>query len=183
MPEVPRFVLLDRDGVINKDLPGSVCRVEDFELLPDAATAIARLNDLGFAVLVITNQACVGRGDLAIDELRAIHARMHEEIAAAGGKIDAVYVCPHTDDDDCDCRKPRPGLIEQAARDYGFDRAATWMVGDSERDVVAAHAAGCRAALARSGKSLPGRARNDVPVFDRLLEFVDALSEGRVDHD
>ncbi len=175
--------MLDRDGVINRDLPGSVCRVEDLEMLPDVGAAIAALNRQGYGVLVITNQACVGRGDLTLDELDAIHERMLAEIAAEGGRVDAIYVCPHTDEDNCDCRKPRPGLIEQAARDYGFDRADTWMVGDSERDVIAAHAAGCRAALVRSGKRLDMPKRNNVPVFDKLLQFAHALARTQDNHD
>ncbi len=175
--------MLDRDGVINRDLPGSVCRVEDLEMLPDVGAAIAALNRQRYGVLVITNQACVGRGELTLDELDAIHERMLGEIAADGGRVDAIYVCPHTDEDNCDCRKPRPGLIEQAARDYGFDRADTWMVGDSERDVIAAHAAGCRAALLRSGKPLDMPRRNEVPVFDTLLQFAQAVAGMQDNHD
>ena len=174
-----RFVLLDRDGVINEDLPGSVCSLDDFKLLSGAAAAIAEMNRKSYRVLVITNQACVGRGDLAESELEVMHRLMLEQIADAGGAIDAIYVCPHTDEDDCDCRKPRPGLIEQAHADYGFDRATTWMVGDSPRDVEAALAAGCRAALVRSGKRMPSGVRTGVTVFDNLSAFVRQLEGQR----
>jgi D-glycero-D-manno-heptose 1,7-bisphosphate phosphatase len=179
MPSDARHcVLLDRDGVINRDLPGSVCSVADFEMLPDAAAAIAAMNRKGYRVLVITNQACVGRGDLAAAELDAIHALLLEQVAAAEGAIDAIYVCPHTDEDGCDCRKPKPGLIEQAHAKYGFDRAATWMLGDSPRDVEAALAAGCRAGLLRSG-GVPLPLRTGVTVFDNLSTFVRQLEDRR----
>jgi len=174
-----RFVLFDRDGVINKDLPGSVCSVDDFELLPGAADAIAAANRKGYRVLVITNQACVGRGDLSAAELDAIHRLMLEQVAAAGGVIDAIYVCPHTDADACECRKPRPGLIEQAYEDYGFDRANTWMIGDAVRDAEAALAAGVRPALVLSGKRLAEPLATEVTVFDNLRAFVRQLENRR----
>ena len=174
-----RVVLLDRDGVINIDRPGSVCRVDDFELLPGAADAVADMNRMGYRVLVITNQACVGRGDLPAAELDAIHRLMLRQVSEAGGEVDAIYVCPHRDEDDCNCRKPRPGLIEQAHVDYGFDRAATWMIGDSPRDAEAALAAGCRAALVRSGQRLQTPPGTGVTVFDNLSAFVRQLEERR----
>jgi len=173
------FVLLDRDGVINKNRPGSVCSVDDFELLAGAADAIAALNRKGYRGLVITNQACVGRGDLSSTELDAIHRLMLEQVAEAGGEIEAIYVCPHRDEDECDCRKPKPGLIMQAHADYGFDLAATWMIGDSPRDAEAALAAGCRAALVRSGTRLRTTPRTGVTVFDNLSAFVRQLEDRR----
>jgi D-glycero-D-manno-heptose 1,7-bisphosphate phosphatase len=171
------FVLLDRDGVINRDVPGSVCSIDDFELLPGAGEAVAELNRKGYGAIVITNQACVGRGDLASAELDGIHRLMLEQITEAGGIIDNIYVCPHIDEDDCNCRKPRPGLIEQAHAEYGFDRAATWMVGDSDRDVEAALTAGCRAALVRSGKPVQAALQTGVTVFDNLSDFVRDLED------
>ena len=170
-------ILLDRDGVINRDLPGSVCYRNDFELLPDVANAVAEANDKGYRVLVITNQACVGRGNLDFSELDAIHRKMQDEIGRSGGSIAGIYVCPHTDADDCDCRKPQPGLIEQAQRDHGFDPAVTWMVGDSVRDAEAAVRAGCRPALVRTGKSEPVESTAGIPVFDSLTHFVAELAD------
>jgi D-glycero-D-manno-heptose 1,7-bisphosphate phosphatase len=175
--ERDHFVLLDRDGVINKDLPGSVCSIDDFELLPGAGEAIAELNRKGYRAIVITNQACVGRGDLMPADLDGIHRLMLEQIAKADGKIDSIYVCPHIDADYCDCRKPRPGLIEQAYADYGFDRETTWMVGDSDRDIEAALAAGCRAALVHSGKQVQAPLQTGVSVFGNLPAFVRHLEE------
>lgn len=178
--EAGAFVLLDRDGVINRDRPQSVLGVEDFEMLPAAAAAITKLNDAGYRVLVITNQACVGRGELTVGELTAIHTLMLERVAEAGGHITGIYVCPHTDEDACNCRKPQPGLIEQARDEHAFEPAETWFVGDSDRDVRAAIAAGCRPALLRSGKPLEATP-DDVPVFDDLMQFANALVGGPVD--
>ena len=146
------YVVLDRDGVINVERPGSVLSREAFELLPGAAEAIAELNRKGYSVLVITNQGCVGRGELELDELEAIHAQMLDEVTQAGGHIDDTYVCPHIDEDGCDCRKPKPGLINRARGDYDFDSAVTWFIGDTVRDVGAVSNAGCRFGLVTSGQ-------------------------------
>ena len=179
MDTLNHCVLLDRDGVINRDLPGSVCSTSDFELLPGAGKAIAELNRKGYHVLVITNQACIGRGDLAAATLEAIHEQLQRHLARLGGRIDRFYVCPHVDEDNCDCRKPRAGLIERAYEDYGFERAATWMIGDSERDVEAALSAGCRAGLVRSGKNTDGGLRPEVPLFDDLAHFAREIEDQR----
>jgi D-glycero-D-manno-heptose 1,7-bisphosphate phosphatase len=176
---VNHFVLLDRDGVINRDLPGSVRSASDFELLPGAGEAIAELNRKGYHVLVITNQACIGRGDLTAAGLEAIHEQLQQRLARLGGRIERFYVCPHVDEDNCDCRKPRAGLIERAHEDYGFERAATWMIGDSERDVEAALSAGCRAALVRTGKNMAGVFCPDVPLFDDLAHFARNIEDQR----
>lgn len=170
------FVLLDRDGVINEDLPGSVLAESDFVLLPEVPEAIAMLNRKGYRVLVITNQACVGRDELSLDELNQIHESMLRDVRAAGGNIERIYVCTHADADDCDCRKPRPGLLTRAHREYGFDAARTWMVGDTDRDVAAAISAGVRPALVRSGKDPAQWLPDGVPVFDNLMHFAREIS-------
>jgi len=170
-------VLLDRDGVINRDLPGSVCSTSDFELLPGAARAIAEMNRKGYHVLVITNQACVGRGDLTPAGLEAIHRLLQRRLAGHGGRIERFYVCPHTDADNCDCRKPRTGLIERARADYGFQPAATWMVGDSARDIEAALGAGCRPGLVRTGNGVDGNLHAHVREFEDLSEFARELRD------
>jgi D-glycero-D-manno-heptose 1,7-bisphosphate phosphatase len=165
------FVMLDRDGVINRDLAESVRCKDDFVLLPRVPEAIATLNRAGFRVLVITNQACVGRGELGNDELARIHENMQQEIRAEGGNIERIYVCPHTDDDGCRCRKPKPGLILEAQQDFGFEPQRTWMVGDTRRDIEAAISAGCRPALVRSNKQPGYNPPDGVPVFDNLMQF------------
>ncbi len=174
-PSSTRVVLLDRDGVINRDRPGSVCELGQFEMLPGAADAISRLSHAGYQVIVVTNQACVGRGDLSPEELTRIHRMLDQEVNAAGGHLAAILVCPHTDADGCACRKPKPGLIEQARARYAFEPGDTWMVGDSMRDVEAALSAGCRPALVRSGKPLPDELPAGLPVFADLAGFVDRL--------
>lgn len=171
-----RFVLLDRDGVINRDLPQSVCSIKDFELLPNSTMAIAALCGLGYRVIVITNQACVGRGHLTLEELRHIHGRLGDEVAGVGGYITDIFVCPHTDVDECSCRKPKPGLILAAADKYAIDLPATWFVGDTLRDVEAALAAGCRPALVRSGKRFESPGTMSVPIFQDLNAFAAALA-------
>jgi len=171
-----RFVLLDRDGVINKDRPESVLSENEFVLLPHAPEAIAKLNHKGYRVLVVTNQACIGRGELAPDELERIHESMLRDVRAAGGDIERVYVCPHTDEDECDCRKPRPGMLTRAQRDFGFEPSQTWMIGDTERDVAAAIAAGLRPALVRAVRDPPYRGADGVPVFDDLMHFARTIS-------
>ena len=173
------YVLLDRDGVINVDLPGSVLSREEFELLPGAAEAIAELNRKGYRVLVITNQGCVGRGELQPAGLEAIHEKMLNEVAHAGGHIDEIYVCPHIDEDGCDCRKPKPGLINRARSDYDFDPAVTWFVGDTARDVGAAKNAGCRPGLIRSGHQGAEDFDDNLSVFDDLSHFARELEARR----
>ncbi len=171
-----RFVLLDRDGVINEDRPGSVLSESDFVLLPQVPEAIAELNHKGYRVLVVTNQACVGRGELDLDELDRIHESMLRGVRAAGGEIERIYVCPHTDEEDCDCRKPRPGLLNKARQDFGFDPSQTWMIGDTDRDVAAATSAGVRAALVRSNRDPAYGPPDGVRVFDDLIHFAREIS-------
>jgi D-glycero-D-manno-heptose 1,7-bisphosphate phosphatase len=176
---VSAVVLLDRDGVLNRDLPGSVTALRELSLEPGADQAVALLSRAGYAVLVITNQAAVGRGQLSPQELERINAQLASWISAAGGRIDRFYVCPHTEQEGCPCRKPRPGLIEQACSEWGFVRAQTWFVGDAERDVAAGRAAGCRPALVRSGKGRAAALHHpEVPLYDDLLAFATALTGG-----
>lgn len=170
-----RFVLLDRDGVINEDRPESVRSRNTFVVLPNVPEAIALLNQKGYAVVVVTNQACVGRGELSREELDAIHRLMIDEVGRAGGRIERIYVCPHIDEDHCDCRKPKTGLIDQARQDYGFQSAETWIVGDDLRDIQAAQAAGCRPALVRTGKGAQIVAPAEVPIFRDLMHFAVAI--------
>lgn len=171
-----RFILLDRDGVLNEDLAESVRSESDFVLLPDVPEAVAKLYRKGYRILVATNQACVGRGELSFDELHRIHEAMLRDVRAAGGDIERIYVCPHTADDGCDCRKPRPGLLMRARLDFGFEPSQTWMIGDSGRDVEAARSAGVRPALVQSDRNPAYRAAEGIPVFDDLMHFAREIS-------
>jgi len=145
-------VFLDRDGVINRDSPNYITSWDQFVFLPGSLDAICRMTQAGMTVMVITNQSAVGRGMLDIATLDAMHRGLREAVDDRGGRIDAIFYCPHHPDDGCACRKPKPGLILQAQRQYGLDLAATTMIGDSARDVECGIRAGCgRTILVQSG--------------------------------
>ncbi len=139
---------LDRDGVLNDDL-GYVHRVADFHWLPGAVQACKRLQDAGYALVVVTNQSGVARGMYTLDDVDTLHAHMQRELSAAGVTLTAIYRCPHLPTAevadyrlDCSCRKPRPGMLMQALREHGLDAARSVMVGDKPSDVQAGQAAG-----------------------------------------
>ncbi|MFH1980953.1 MAG: D-glycero-beta-D-manno-heptose 1,7-bisphosphate 7-phosphatase [Pseudomonadota bacterium] len=145
-------VFLDRDGVINRDSPDYVRCWDDFEFLPRSIAAIARLTRAGIRVVVITNQSIVGRGWVAPEILEDTHARMCSVIETGGGRIEAIYHCPHHPDDRCACRKPQPGMILRAAAERGIDLSRAVMIGDSAKDIFCARNAGCgRSVLVKSG--------------------------------
>ena len=179
----PSLILLDRDGVLNEDRPDYVRSADQWVWVPGAREALARLAAAGVRVGVVSNQACVGKGLVAAATLEAIHARMRREAEAAGGRIDAVFVCPHTDDADCDCRKPAPGLLRRAADHFGMDLAGVPFVGDARRDLDAAIAAGARPVLVRTGKGADTEAAgppSEAAVYPDLPAFVaDLLGEDR----
>jgi histidinol-phosphate phosphatase family protein len=154
-------VILDRDGVLNERPPRAeyVRSREEFTWLDGALEALRLLAEAGYRVVVVSNQAGIARGAMTEDDLVAIHERMKEEAAGAGGRIDAIYYCPHDWDEGCECRKPRPGMLFQAQKDLSLDLSRTLFVGDDERDGEAADAAGCPFALA-SDQSLLDVTRN-----------------------
>jgi D-glycero-D-manno-heptose 1,7-bisphosphate phosphatase len=138
-------VFLDRDGVINRPPPEGlyITSPDELVLLPGAAEAILRLNQKGFRVFVVTNQRCIGRGLVTAETVEQIHTRLQQRVGEHGGWIDHVYVCPHDYRDACECRKPKPGMLHQAARDYSLNLANSWMVGDKASDIAAGRTAGC----------------------------------------
>lgn len=141
-------VFMDRDGVINRLLPGDyVKRWEEFELLPGVAAAIRLIRESGFLAVVITNQQGVGKGLMGMDDLDAIHLRMVGELRRQGADLDGIYACPHLAAEECDCRKPKDGLIRRAVAELGIDAGASYMVGDSSSDLEAGRRAGCRPVL------------------------------------
>ncbi|MCX6568256.1 MAG: D-glycero-beta-D-manno-heptose 1,7-bisphosphate 7-phosphatase [Candidatus Aminicenantes bacterium] len=170
-------VFLDRDGVINKDRPDYVKSWEEFEFLPGALEAFRVLAAGPRQVVVVSNQSGIGRGLVSRETVDEIHARMTEAVRRSGGRIDAIYYCPHRPDEDCPCRKPRPGLILKAARELDIDLAASWLVGDDLRDLETAVAAGVRPILVRTGhgrdlaETRLARVSYPVDVFEDLLEF------------
>lgn len=149
-------ILIDRDGVINRKAPRAhyVTRPEEFEFLPGVKAALKTLNEAGYKIILISNQAGINRGAMTEDDLTAVHAYMTGEVEKAGGRIDAIYHCPHDWDEGCDCRKPKPGMLFQAAREWHLDLTRTLFVGDDERDGIAAEAAGCPFELVTAGRSL-----------------------------
>ncbi len=145
-----RFVLLDRDGTINVER-NHLQAPEEVELIPGSAEAIVRLRGLGLGVVVVTNQAHVGRGLLSEERLAEIHARLAALLAAEGAEVDAILWCPHRPEDGCDCRKPGTGMAEEAARRFGFDPATSFVVGDHAGDVGMGRAIGATTFLVRTG--------------------------------
>lgn len=149
-------IFLDRDGVLNEKAPKAqyITKPADFRFLPGAKEAVARLTKAGWRIIVISNQAGINRGAMTEDDLSAVNARMISEIEVAGGRIAAIYHCPHDWDEGCDCRKPKPGMLHQAQREWHLDLTRTPFVGDDERDGMAAEAAGCPFELVTHQRSL-----------------------------
>ncbi len=147
-----KLVILDRDGTINEERDDYVKSADEWVPLPGALEAIARLNHAGWHTVVATNQSGIGRGVFDMASLNAMHVKMNRLLQQAGGRIDAVFFCPHAPEAGCDCRKPLPGLMQQIGERYGVDLAQVPVVGDSLRDMQAAVAAGCKPHFVASGK-------------------------------
>ena len=148
-----KLVILGRDGVLNEYRESHVTSPEEWQPVPGALEAVARINHAGWHTVVATNQSGIGRGMIEMSAVNAVHAHMHQLLQTQGGRIDAVFLCPHTPEDDCDCRKPKPGLLKDIAHRYGVDLADVPMVGDTARDLIAAQAAGCEPHLILSGRA------------------------------
>ncbi|WP_028316461.1 D-glycero-beta-D-manno-heptose 1,7-bisphosphate 7-phosphatase [Desulfatibacillum aliphaticivorans] len=142
-----KFVFLDRDGVINRDSPDYIKNWSEFHFLPGSLKALALLKENGYNVVVITNQSIIGRKMVEPHILQNTHDNMRRVAAENGGEIREIFFCPHTPDDHCDCRKPKPGLLHQARDAFGLDLSNHAMIGDSAKDILAARAAGCGMAL------------------------------------
>lgn len=160
---VPPLVFLDRDGVINRDSSDYIKSVAEWEPLPGSLEAIAGLTQAGFRCIVISNQSGIGRGLFNEATLDAIHTRMREAVTAAGGDIAGIYYCPHRPDEACNCRKPRPGMLLAAARDFGCALDNLPFIGDKDSDIEAALAVGARPIRvgARAGQSSAAAVRSD----------------------
>jgi D-glycero-D-manno-heptose 1,7-bisphosphate phosphatase len=175
-----KHVILDRDGVLNREAAagGYILEPGQFVWLPGALDGLAALHRAGAHLTVATNQSGVGRGLMTLAQLEAIHARMRAEALRYGVPIGAVLFCPHAPDDGCDCRKPAPGLIQQALAGSGFTAAETLLVGDDQRDLEAAARAGVNAALVRTGKGRKTEAQllgDNVAVYDDLPQLARAM--------
>jgi histidinol-phosphate phosphatase family protein len=153
-----KLIFIDRDGVINKD-PGGwtehsyVTGAHQFQFLPGALKALALLNKNGVRVVIVSNQAGVSKGYFTRQDLARVNEKMLAEIVRSGGRIEEVCYCIHRDEDNCDCRKPKPGMLERALRKYGVSPAATYIIGDGKVDVLAGKALGMRTVFVLSGKT------------------------------
>ncbi len=145
------MIILDRDGVINFESPEYIKAPEEWHAIPGSLEAIARLNKAGHQVVVMTNQAGVGRGYYSEEMLKRIHQKFQEQLSALGGHVERIYYCPHHPDDDCVCRKPKPGMLKQIEQDFHIDLTTCLVIGDSWRDIQAARAMGCDAWLVKTG--------------------------------
>jgi D-glycero-D-manno-heptose 1,7-bisphosphate phosphatase len=150
-----KIVFLDRDGVINRDRSDYVTSWSEFEFLPGSLDALKLLAQNNYHVILITNQSVINRKMVTEEELRDIHTSMEDAVVGHGGRIKAVYYCPHVPEDGCSCRKPEPGLIERAKADHGLDLSRTCLIGDSLKDIQCARRAGCgKVVLVRTGHGI-----------------------------
>ena len=178
-----RGILLDRDGVINRQRPDYVRSWAEFELLPGVLDALVRLAQTESPILIVTNQACIGRGLVAAETIDEIHQALAALVRGVGGRLDGFFVCPHPPEDSCGCRKPAPGLLLAAGRAHALTLSESYFIGDALTDLQAARATGCRPLLVRSGLAGPRLPTDlahevpDVPLFDDLGAAVDWLLE------
>jgi histidinol-phosphate phosphatase family protein len=166
-------VFLDRDGVINYRRPDHVKSIEEFEFIEGSREAVLRLNKAGCLVIVITNQSVVGRGLISEPELAAIHDYMVSRIEEMGGRIDAIYYCPHKPDDNCECRKPAPGLFKRAASEFKIELKDSFFVGDNPTDYAAGDSVGVRTILVR-----PNSAGELLRAVDRVSDAFRRQADG-----
>jgi D-glycero-D-manno-heptose 1,7-bisphosphate phosphatase len=174
-----KLVILDRDGVINVDSDQFIKTPEEWKAIPGSLDAIARLNHAGYRVVVASNQSGIGRGLFDMAALNAINEKMYKALAQAGGRIDALFYCPHPAEGNCTCRKPKPGMFEDIARRFNISLAGVASIGDSLRDVQAASAAGAQPVLVLTGKGVKTQAAGGLPdrtkVYQDLAEAVRAI--------
>ncbi len=153
MQHVVKLVIIGRDGVLNDFRDDHVKGPEEWHAIPGALEAVSRLNHAGWHVVVATNQSGIGRGMIDMASVTAVHAHMLKCLTAVGGRVDAVFFCPHTPEDLCDCRKPQPGLLRDIGKRYGIDLKLVPLAGDTLRDLQAAHAVGCEPHLVLTGRA------------------------------
>jgi D-glycero-D-manno-heptose 1,7-bisphosphate phosphatase len=181
-----RAIFLDRDGTINR-ASGFVCSPEELVLIDGAAEAIKKINSSGYLAIVITNQPVVARGQVSLETLEEIHRKLETDLGKEGAYLDAIYFCPHHPDKgfegelaeykiECECRKPKPGMLLQAAKKFNIDLTESWMTGDSWRDVEAGAAAGCKSAMLQGNETKAGiKPADGVPLYNNLLEFAGSI--------
>ncbi len=177
-----KLIILDRDGVINYDSEQYIRSPEEWRPIPGSLEAIARLNHAGFRVVVATNQSGLGRGLFDTATMVSIHDKLHKALSQMGGRIDAVFFCPHTAESDCDCRKPKPGMLTEIGQRFGVELTGVPCIGDSVRDLQAAEAVGAQPILVLTGKGektlREGKFPKNTVIFPDLAFAVTALLAG-----
>ncbi len=172
-------IILDRDGVINQDSDAFIKGPDEWIAIPESLKAITRLNRAGYRVVVATNQSGLARGLLQQADLDAIHHKMESALQQLGGRLDGIYYCPHGPNDNCSCRKPKPGLLLQLAREMELDLGQAVLVGDSLRDLQAAMTVGVKPVLVLTGKGATTAEQlspdMDVTTYSNLAAYVDQL--------
>ncbi|MDY0074192.1 MAG: D-glycero-beta-D-manno-heptose 1,7-bisphosphate 7-phosphatase [Thauera sp.] len=171
-----KLIILDRDGVINQDSDQFIKSPEEWKPIPGSLEAIARLNQWGWRVVVATNQSGVGRGLFGMDTLNAINDKMVRSLTQLGGRLDAIFFCPHAADSTCDCRKPKPGMFHQIAERFNVDLYGVPCVGDSLRDLQAGISVGCEPFLVLTGKGEKTREHPDLPPNTRIFADLDEVA-------
>ncbi len=174
-----KLIILDRDGVINRDSDLYIKHPDEWFPIPGSLEAIARLNHAGYHVVIATNQSGLGRNLFDIDQLNAIHQKMFDALSKLGGHIDALFFCPHRPDENCDCRKPKPGLLLEIASRLDADLSEAIFIGDSLKDIQAAQATGAQPVLVLTGNGRATSSRikdsGNIPIHADLAAAVDAL--------
>jgi D-glycero-D-manno-heptose 1,7-bisphosphate phosphatase len=177
-----KLIVLDRDGVLNFDSDQYIKTPDEWRAIPGSVEAVTRLNHAGYRVVVATNQSGIGRGLFDMGTLNAIHEKMHRALAQAGGRVDAVFFCPHSGDSRCDCRKPKPGMLLEIGKRFNADLAGVPCIGDSLRDLQAAEAVGASPMLVLTGKGEKTLREGNFPkntvIFPDLAFAVSALLAG-----
>lgn len=175
-----KLVILDRDGTINRESPDYIKSAAEWKALPGSLEAIADLCHAGWTVTVATNQSGIGRGLYSVSDLYACHAKMARQLAELGGEVSGIFYCPHTPDDDCDCRKPATGLYDRIAERFSTTLEGVPVIGDSQRDLQAAIAVNARPILVETGNGLRAREyfrERSIEVYDDLAAAAQALLE------
>jgi len=174
-----KLVILDRDGVINYDSASYIKSPDEWKPIPGSLEAIAQLSQAGYHVVIASNQSGIGRGLFEMATLNAIHDKMHHAIGQLGGRIDAVFFCPHAQDGGCNCRKPKPGLLEEIGRRFNVNLRGVPSIGDSLRDLEASAAVGAQPILVLTGKGQKTRQEDGLPpgtvIYPDLAEAVESI--------
>ncbi|HEX5739908.1 MAG TPA: D-glycero-beta-D-manno-heptose 1,7-bisphosphate 7-phosphatase [Hydrogenophaga sp.] len=178
-----KLLILDRDGTLNRRRDDYVASPDEWEALPGALEAVARLNQGGWRVVLATNQSGIGRGLFDMASLNAIHAKMNRQLATVGARVEAVFFCPHAPEDSCSCRKPAPGLFQQIAERFGTPLASVPAAGNAVRHVQAAAVAGCAPHLLLTGKSEHLKGRRGLGADADMAVLVPDLPAGTLVHD